>query len=47
MTSEEKYQEALAEEALLSTLEESELCPGCEKKNQERVDPMPFVSHEH
>jgi hypothetical protein len=32
MTSEEKYQEALSEEALLSTLEESELCPGCERK---------------
>ncbi len=30
-TSEQKYQAALEEEALLSTLEESELCPGCER----------------
>ncbi|MGA9398728.1 MAG: zinc ribbon domain-containing protein [Anaerolineaceae bacterium] len=32
LTSEEKYQAALEEEALLTTLEESELCPGCERK---------------
>jgi RNA polymerase subunit RPABC4/transcription elongation factor Spt4 len=32
MTIEEKYQSALEEEALLATLEESELCPGCERK---------------
>jgi RNA polymerase subunit RPABC4/transcription elongation factor Spt4 len=31
LTTEEKYQQALEEEALLSTLEESELCPGCER----------------
>jgi Double zinc ribbon len=31
LTSEQKYQAALEEEALLSTLEESELCPGCER----------------
>jgi predicted amidophosphoribosyltransferase len=31
LTTEEKYQTALGEEALLSTLEESELCPGCER----------------
>lgn len=30
-TTEEKYQAALEEEALLSTLEESEVCPGCER----------------
>jgi RNA polymerase subunit RPABC4/transcription elongation factor Spt4 len=34
MTSVEKYQEALEEEALLSTLEEGGLCPGCERKVQ-------------
>jgi hypothetical protein len=32
LTNEEKYQIALEEEALLSTLEESGLCPGCERK---------------
>ena len=32
VTIDEKYQQALEEEALLSTLEESELCPGCERK---------------
>ena len=32
LTSEEKYQAALEEEALLSTLEDSDLCPGCERK---------------
>ncbi len=32
ITTEEKYQAALEEEALLATLEESELCPGCERK---------------
>lgn len=31
-TIDEKYQSALEEEALLATLEESELCPGCERK---------------
>lgn len=31
LTNEQKYQVALEEEALLSTLEESELCPGCER----------------
>ena len=32
LTTEDTYQMALEEEALLSTLEESELCPGCERK---------------
>jgi RNA polymerase subunit RPABC4/transcription elongation factor Spt4 len=32
LTIEEKYQAALEEEALLATIEESELCPGCERK---------------
>ncbi|MBN2257282.1 MAG: zinc ribbon domain-containing protein [Anaerolineaceae bacterium] len=32
MTIEEKYQAALEEEALLATLEETELCPGCERR---------------
>ncbi len=32
LTIEEKYQASLEEEALLATIEESELCPGCERK---------------
>ena len=41
LTNEQKYQAALEEEALLSTLEESELCPGCERniKNEWIVCP--------
>lgn len=32
MTTEEKYQASLEEEALLATFEETEVCPGCERK---------------